>query len=117
MAHSGASFRGVGGDRDNRLEAQVRARAGEQAEKAEPSKRWVYGTVKFNDGSLAGKLCDLVIWTSASNGMPGDSISYSICTNGNGDYRVSMNEPYVFEIYFKGRKAWIGSSFAKGGPG
>ncbi len=70
--------------------------------------RWVYGTVKFKSGSPASKFCDLVIWTKGG-GLLDDGRSYPVCTNSNGEFRVSVDEAYVVEIHFKGHKYWSGS--------
>lgn len=80
--------------------------------KSKPADCYLYGRVAYKDGSTCRNCCS--VQAELSGGGAG-TMSKSVCTDGDGDYRIDVSYCEVKRVFFKGNTVWEGNSSAKGG--
>jgi hypothetical protein len=73
---------------------------------------YIYGRVAYKDGSACRNCCS--VQAELSGGGAG-TMSKSVCTDGDGDYRIDVAYCEVKRVFFKGNTVWEGNKSAKGG--
>jgi hypothetical protein len=73
---------------------------------------YIYGRVVYKDGSACRNCCS--VQAELSGGGAG-TMSKSVCTDGDGDYRIDVAYCEVKRVFFKGNTVWEGNKSAKGG--
>jgi hypothetical protein len=73
---------------------------------------YIYGRVAYKDGSACRNCCS--VQAELSGGGAG-TMSKSVCTDGDGDYRIDVAYCEVKRIFFKGDTVWEGNKNAKDG--
>ena len=73
---------------------------------------WVYGRVSYGDRSACRNCCS--VQAELSGGGAG-TMSKSVCTDADGEYRIDVAYCEVKTVFFKGKTVWEGTKSAKGG--
>lgn len=73
---------------------------------------YIYGRVAYKDGSACRNCCSV---QAELSGGPFGTMSKSVCTDGDGDYRIDVAYCEVKRVFFKGNTVWEGNKSAKGG--
>lgn len=73
---------------------------------------YIHGRVAYKDGSACRNCCS--VQAELSGGGAG-TMSKSVCTDGDGDYRIDVAYCEVKRVFFKGNTVWEGNKSAKDG--